>query len=81
MKLRKHDAIIAAWAERASGPGWSNSPVWAVIRSALDGSHRVECIQPDEQTRDMAALYAVSEAAHRAMTAAVERAAETKETT
>lgn len=45
-KLGKHDKVVTAYAERASGPGWGNSPIWVIIRSNLDGAYRQECIQP-----------------------------------
>lgn len=74
MKLDKHDHIVCAYAEHASGPGWSNAPIWVIVRDARDGSLRQECIQPDDQTLEMYALYAVSAAAHVSMTRAVESA-------
>jgi hypothetical protein len=48
MKLDEHDHVVGAWAEAPSGPGWSNRVVWLCIRSALDGRHRVEALQPEE---------------------------------
>lgn len=77
MKLSDGETIVTAWAESASGPGWSNSPLWVLVRSA-DGRLRVDCIQPDKHTRDMATLYRVSQEAHLAMTRAVRTAAEKK---
>lgn len=67
-KLRKGDKIITAYAERASGPGWANSPLWLIVCGA-DRELRQECIQPDEQTKEMHALYSASEAVHCSMTA------------
>jgi hypothetical protein len=71
MTLNEHDTVLTAYAETAAGPGWGNSPVWLIVRSSLDGKIRQECLQPDEQSRDMYALYGVSQAAHVAMTKAV----------
>lgn len=71
MKLATDDHIICAYAEHASGPGWSNTPIWVIVRDARDGSLRQECIQPDEQTAEMYTLYPVSAAAHGSMTSVV----------
>ncbi len=73
LKLAKTDAVITAYAEGASGPGWANSPIWVIIRSQLDGSLRHECLQPDEQSREMRILWGVSQCAHATMTYAVAR--------
>lgn len=69
-RLKDGDHLVTAFAAPASGPGWSNRPVWAVVRSR-DGTLRMECLQPEEQTRDIQVGYQVSAAAHEAMTAAV----------
>lgn len=71
MDLKERDRIIAAFAERASGPGWANQPIWVLVRDGDNSDLRLECIQPDEQTAEMAYLYDVSVAAHSAMTSAV----------
>lgn len=68
--MKKTDTIVTAYAERASGPGWANAPLWVIVRG-LDGSLRSECLQPDEYGPEIAALYAVSEAAHLSMRGAV----------
>lgn len=70
-KLGKHDKVVTAYAERASGPGWGNSPIWVIIRSNLDGAYRQECIQPADFVPEFIYLYQVSHAAHQAMTRAV----------
>jgi hypothetical protein len=77
LRLETGERIVAAYAEAASGPGWSNSPIWVLIHCF--GSYRLACIQPDEQTPEIAMLYSVSSVAHAAMTAAVMRAARGKE--
>ena len=71
LKLSEHDTIVTAYAESAHGPGWSNTPVWVIVRNG-DGVFRQECLQPEEQTADMRILFRVSESAHRCMTAAVQ---------
>ena len=78
--LSEHDHILAAYAEPASGPGWSNTPIWVIVRSRYDGAIRLECIQPQEQSAEMQVLYRVSSAAHEAMTHWVRRAAKPAET-
>lgn len=70
MKLGKHDHIVCAYAERAAGPGWGNSPIWVIVKDG-DGKLREECIQPSDQTDRMVTLYAVSAAVHGEMTGAV----------
>jgi hypothetical protein len=66
------DNIIAAFAESASGPGWSNAPVWVLWRDD-SGRYVLDAIQPSEQTAEIVALYGVSAAAHGAMTRAVRK--------
>ncbi len=70
MKLAKDDHVVTAYAQRASGPGWANVPLWIVVRDA-NGRLREECLQPEEQTPTMAALYNIAEAVHHAMRQAV----------
>ena len=70
MKLAKDDVIITAFAERASGPGWANAPIWVIVQNG-NGTMRRECIQPEERTAAMAWLYDTSESAHKSMTGAV----------
>lgn len=65
--------IITAFAESAAGPGWANSPVWVVVKDG-NGQIGLECIQPSEQTAEIATLYSVSSAAHWSMTRAVRKA-------
>jgi hypothetical protein len=72
MKLAKNERIVTAFAERASGPGWSNQPLWVIVRDG-DQNLRMECLQPSEQSGEICLLYNTSEATHCAMVAAVER--------
>lgn len=69
---KKGDHVVTAFAEPAAGPGWANSPVWVIVRGQ-DGALRQECLQPEEQSAAMRALYTVSAAAQAAMTREVER--------
>ena len=74
MKLAATEYIVTAYAQVADGPGWSNRPLWVVIKDRLDGSIRQDCIQPSEQTHEMHLLYEVSQVVHTAMTRVVEAA-------
>ena len=71
--LNDGDRIVTAWAEHATGPGWSNQLVWVLVRERTGGL-REEAIQPEDQTTEMQTLFWVCEAATKALTAAVERA-------
>jgi hypothetical protein len=74
--LRKDDKIVTAYAEPAAGPGWSNQPLWVIVRRG--GELFEECLQPHEQTAEMLTLYQVSAAAHSAMRGAVSAMLATK---
>lgn len=73
MKLEKDESVVCAWAEPAHGPGWSNAPVWIIIRDR-NGTLRQDCLQPDEQSRDMLVLYRMSALVSGQMKGAVETA-------
>ena len=70
--LKTGEKVLTAFAQSAAGPGWANQPIRIIIRER-DGGLREEWLQPDEQTAEELTLYAVSQAAHGAMTRAVER--------
>lgn len=61
--IRTEDSIVTAWAEPASGPGWSNQPLWVIVKDG-DGKLREECIQPEEQDQVMRTLYTISASVH-----------------
>lgn len=67
------EIVIAAWAERSAGPGWSNSLVWFLYRDR-DGTYKVECFQPSEQTKAMETLFGVCAEASESMIMAVKSA-------
>jgi hypothetical protein len=75
MRLAPDEHVVAAWAQPAAGPGWSNSPVVVLICRNGTQEFRREYIQPEEQSAEMVALYRVCSSAHAAMTAAVGRMA------
>jgi hypothetical protein len=70
--IQKGEQIVTAYAERARGPGWSNNPIWVIVRDS-GGNLREECLQPAELSLEMYHLYGVSEAAHHSMVEAVRR--------
>lgn len=69
-KLSKFERIVCAYAQPASGPGWANNPLWLIVRGE-DGKLREEVLQPDQQSKEVAQLYAISAALHFAMLSAL----------
>jgi hypothetical protein len=80
MKLAKGERVVCAWAERASGPGWSNFPVWVIVEDYYGEMHR-ECLQPHEQTAEILLHRTISEAVHDNMKYYVEQALKPKRKT
>lgn len=78
ISLAKGERVITAYAEPAGGPGWSNRPIYVIIKG-LDGTIREECVQPKEQSSDMASLYDISAVVSKEMTQAVVRDINEKE--
>jgi hypothetical protein len=62
----KEYLLHTAWAEYASGPGWSNTIYWAVV-SQGDGPLEKIAIQPDEQSNELKTLFQISEATHQSV--------------
>lgn len=54
--LNEDEAIVAVVPEYVSGPGWRNMPVWIYIRDS-GNRFRCECLQPDDHSPDMLALF------------------------
>lgn len=73
MILHEGDTIVCAYAQPASEPGWSNRPLWVIVRGP-DGVLREECLQPEEMTDGMVRLYDISAAVNVQIVQAVERA-------
>lgn len=71
--MEKDEFMVVAWAESASGPGWSNTPIRAIVQKIGGGEMRQVWIQPDEQTKAMLILYNVNAASTAAMTNEVSR--------
>ena len=70
--LAAGETVAAAWAESCSGPGWSNTLIWYLVRE-VQGGYRVEAIQPRQQTALMLTLFPVADAVQRSLTAEVTR--------
>ena len=58
--LAETERVIAAWAERCSGPGWSNRLIHVLIRHDGGGAMRIVYVQPHEQTPTMLTLFNIS---------------------
>lgn len=72
MAITSNDTVITAFAEYCYGPGWSNTPLWVIVRDA-NGLLRQESLQPDEQGADIRLQFDVSAAVHLSVKAAVIR--------
>lgn len=66
IKLGEGETVVTAYAESASGAGWANQPIWVIIRDR-NQNLREECLQPEEQTRDLLIVYKVAEEMHKFM--------------
>lgn len=68
IQLAYGEQVIAVVPEYASGPGWSNTPLWVHISGGQGGNKlRSVCIQPEQQTAEMHALFGPCAAMHKAM--------------
>jgi hypothetical protein len=66
IRLASSETIVAVVPEYASSPGWANRPLWVYIRNRT-GVFRAECLQPDEQTPVMDALFGPLASVHSEM--------------
>lgn len=71
IKLGQSEKIIAVVPQWAAGPGWANAPTWVHIVDHATDKYRCECIQPDERTAALHALYAAGAAMCSALVDAV----------
>lgn len=71
MRLEKGDCIMAAYAEYRQ--------VWVMVLHVPTQTWRQECLQPEELSDSMKTLWNVSQAAHLAMTRAVQCAVDAVE--
>lgn len=74
--MSKTEYIETAYARRACGPGWGNSPIWVIICDVATGKTRRACIQPEHQTPEMREIYDFSALADERMLSAVRRVSE-----
>lgn len=59
-QIAPDERVVTAWAEYASGPGWHNSLVIALVSKRGTTDYRMVYLQPEEQTREMVTLRDVS---------------------
>ena len=72
--LTKFERVVCAYAQPATDPTargrYINTPLWVIVRGD-DGVLREECLQPDEQSKELQMLYEISAATHIAMLSAL----------
>lgn len=71
--LDRHEYVMTAWPEAASGPGWNNSFLCVLLYNSAGGTYRVESIQRDEMTDEEHWLFASALAASSSLTCAVKQ--------
>ena len=71
IKLTGNERIVAAVPETITGAGYRNFIIWVHIVDYIKQTWREECIQPDEQTPVMIALFNPLEQAHKSMLGAI----------
>lgn len=71
MHLNEDDRVVTAWAENASGPGWSNEIIWVLVRER-GGKLREVAIQPEERSNGLALLHNISATVSQEMVWAVQ---------
>lgn len=76
IKLTGNERIVAAVPETITGAGYRNFIIWVHIVDYSKQTWREECIQPDEQTPVMIALFNPLEQAHKSMLGAIKVAKE-----
>lgn len=69
--LKRNERVVAVVPETITGAGYNNSPLWIYIVNHLDGTYRIECLQPEQQTDRMRVLFPTLEKAHETMKALV----------
>jgi len=69
VKITDTEEVVAAWAEEASGPGYSNALYWVLLRETAPGHKfgrlRIEALQPEDQPVILFALHATAAAMQR----------------
>ena len=59
LNLGEFDEILTGYAKPASGPGWSNSPFWVIVRDRQTGEFRELCLQPEQQPLELQDWYGI----------------------
>jgi hypothetical protein len=70
--LKDNERIVAAIPETITGAGYHNFIIWVHIVDYSKQTWREECIQPEEQTPVMIALFKPLEQAHEVMLGEIE---------
>lgn len=76
MKLDKGSKVVIAWADKCYGPGWSNNPVWLIVRDT-NGKLEQLCLQPEEQTKEIRILFSTNYESSATMTEIIANLVET----
>lgn len=71
IKLNRNEKVVAVVPTYAAGPGWANAPAWVHIVDYATNKHRCECIQPEERTPALDALFHAGSAMCSALMGAV----------
>lgn len=66
VRLKPGERIVAVVPEYCAGPGWANRPIWVHIVNQAN-HYRMECIQPEQQSKEQQLLFRLAETAHRQM--------------
>lgn len=75
-QLTKFERIVCAYAQPAAGlpgnngPRWINTPLWLIVRGE-DGVLREQAMQPDQQSKEIEALYEICASVHVALLSAL----------
>jgi hypothetical protein len=67
IKLSRHESIIGIEPRVCAGPGWGNSPMCIHIVDKATGKYRLECLQPEDRTKEMAILFPILLSAYNSM--------------
>lgn len=71
MKSKIDGEILAVVPEFCSGPGWANTPVYVYWQDE-DGVIKQRCLQPDQQSRELAMLFDIGAVVQAKLKKAVE---------
>jgi len=69
IKIKKNERILAVVPEYVAGPGWANAVVWVYVASGNE--FRTECIQIEDRSPDMHALFRIGATVQAVLVSAV----------